>query len=650
MTRSLPKLLAGATLGLVLAVGGPAVAQPPDQSDQPPGVEVQTRGPVHEAYATPAEAISQPGRTIDKQPPELIEEQPPDQKPEGDVQWMPGYWAWDDGRNDYLWVSGFWRVPPPSRTWVPGGWHQVPEGWQWTSGFWTNAGQTQMEYLPPPPASVENGPAVPQASADQMYVPGNWYYVNYHYVWRPGVWVSHRPGWVWVPSHYRWTPVGYVFVDGYWDFELRERGILFSPVWIDRRVAYRAGWYYQPTYVVYDDSLYGALFVGHGGYYFGNYFEARYTTLGYRSWFSVSIGVGVGYRYDPLFAYYSVRYRSDPHWGPGIREVYAARYAGDLPRPPVTIVNNTTIVNNINNTTIINKYPNINKSTNVTNITNVNNTVVNINKVANNTTVNNTTVNNNAPRTLPKLTTVTPQQKQQFVLAAKEVHTAAQDRSKQEALLRTQGGPPKIGQAPKAAAVALPKTITSAATNPATAAIKQPPPPAVKPHVSTPVTSNPPPHADPFTKPGTGTGPGNTGRPGGTFTPGTGSGTTPKPGTTPGATPGTLPKLPTTPSTNPPPKPGTNPPANPPKTNPPATIPPPKTGTNPPKDNPPKQPGLTSTPGSFGTPAGFSNNSSHQPVGFQRPGGSPPPVAPPSQPRPSNGQRPSDKDKDKTDK
>lgn len=32
---------------------------------------------------------------------------PPDQKPEGDdVAWIPGYWAWDDERNDFLWVSG----------------------------------------------------------------------------------------------------------------------------------------------------------------------------------------------------------------------------------------------------------------------------------------------------------------------------------------------------------------------------------------------------------------------------------------------------------------------------------------------------------------------------------------------------------------
>ena len=43
-----------------------------------------------------------------------VPELPPANKPDGpDVQWVPGYWAWDDERQDFIWVSGFWRVPPP---------------------------------------------------------------------------------------------------------------------------------------------------------------------------------------------------------------------------------------------------------------------------------------------------------------------------------------------------------------------------------------------------------------------------------------------------------------------------------------------------------------------------------------------------------
>lgn len=54
---------------------------------------------------------------------EAIEEVPPEQKPTGDnVDWIPGYWAWDDERTDFLWVSGIWRSLPPGRQWVSGYW------------------------------------------------------------------------------------------------------------------------------------------------------------------------------------------------------------------------------------------------------------------------------------------------------------------------------------------------------------------------------------------------------------------------------------------------------------------------------------------------------------------------------------------------
>src|SRR5258707_6432736 len=98
----------------------PAAAQQAPTLD---GLEVQTRGPVHEGYAQPTDAAAQPLPAVPKEPPPPIAEQPPDQKPEGDnVQWIPGYWAWDADKNDYIWVSGFWRVPPPHRKWVPGHW------------------------------------------------------------------------------------------------------------------------------------------------------------------------------------------------------------------------------------------------------------------------------------------------------------------------------------------------------------------------------------------------------------------------------------------------------------------------------------------------------------------------------------------------
>jgi len=111
--------------------GGKQPDAQPDPNMQPAlpeGTEVLAKGPVHEAFATTAEAPA-PGPVVAKQPPDPVEELPPDQKPEGDnVQWIPGYWAWDEDGSQYIWVSGFWRQIPPGRAWVPGSWREAAAG------------------------------------------------------------------------------------------------------------------------------------------------------------------------------------------------------------------------------------------------------------------------------------------------------------------------------------------------------------------------------------------------------------------------------------------------------------------------------------------------------------------------------------------
>ena len=83
---SLRWMLTGAVLGLLFAA--------PVALSQTDGVEPQARGPIHEAFANSIDGAPGPGRVIDKEPPAPIEEVPADQKPEGQVEWMPGYWAW----------------------------------------------------------------------------------------------------------------------------------------------------------------------------------------------------------------------------------------------------------------------------------------------------------------------------------------------------------------------------------------------------------------------------------------------------------------------------------------------------------------------------------------------------------------------------
>src|SRR5947209_20548070 len=74
--------------------------QPPPLPDPPPlqeGVEVEARGPVHEAFAEPYTPRPEASPVVPQQPPDPVEEMPPDQRPEGaDVRWIPAYWAWDD--------------------------------------------------------------------------------------------------------------------------------------------------------------------------------------------------------------------------------------------------------------------------------------------------------------------------------------------------------------------------------------------------------------------------------------------------------------------------------------------------------------------------------------------------------------------------
>ena len=495
MTRT--ARLTAAWLPLVSA--GIVLAQfpQPQPPAAPDGIEVLARGPVHEAFAGTAEQPAA-GPVILKAPPDPVEELPPDQKPPGDdVQWMPGYWQWDEERADFIWISGFWRQPPPGRVWVPGAWRQAPGGFQWVQGFWNGIAPqqpqqlqqpAQIEYLPPPPVPLELAPSVPAPTATCFYVPGVWQWHARRFAWRPGYWVEHRPNWIWVPSHYRWTPAGCVFIDGYWDRPLADRGLLFAPVAFRPAVLVRPRFVYTPAYVVTDTSLYGSLFVRHGfsNYYFGDYYERRYVNAGYSAWCGVSLNVGrfavsVGRPapvYDPLWDYYSLTFRNDPRWQASVTGLYTGRYNGDFARPPRTLVQQNTVVKNV---------------TNITNVTNVN------------------TVNNNVMVT--KLTEVRPATRAAALQVvsqadrvreqqnARELRQLATQRQKLETGLVDRGRTvAKVTDQPQAVKLDLPKTATVRAQVPAAKA----PPELPKPVNSRPNRPDPPksiPPANPLRSP-----------------------------------------------------------------------------------------------------------------------------------------------------
>lgn len=319
-----------------------AFAAPPAPGPEPgdinAGVQVRTRGPVHEAFAETVTFDPQPGIIVPKTPPADIEELPPDQKPDGDnVAWIPGYWGWDDDDADFLWVSGTWRVLPDGRQWVSGYWAKSRQGVQWTSGYWADASLTEVEYLPEPPESVEAGPNVEAASADQIWLPGNWVWQQNRYSWRPGFWSAAQPNWVWIPSHYLWSPRGYVCVDGYWDRTIDRRGILFAPVSFGRNVYSQPGFAYSPVTVINLGVFSNHLFLrpNYGHYYFGDYYGANYASIGFSPWFSFNSS---RYGYDPFYAHQRWHHRNDNQWDRRLAADFARRRDNQDARPPRTFV------------------------------------------------------------------------------------------------------------------------------------------------------------------------------------------------------------------------------------------------------------------------------------------------------------------------
>jgi hypothetical protein len=314
-----------------------AVAVPPPPVAAAEGARVLTRGPVHEAFAETVTFDPLPGIVVQKAPPAAIEELPPEQRPEGaNVAWIPGYWAWDDERSDFLWVSGIWRDLPPGRQWVPGYWGQSGQGYQWTSGYWADAQVTNVAYLPEPPASVEAGPNVAAPSPDNIWLPGSWMWQQNRYAWRPGFWAAAQADWDWVPAHYVWAPGGYLFVDGYWDYSIGRRGVLFAPVYFPGGMYARAGFSYSPETVIDLGVFTNHLFLRpqYEHYYFGDYYAANYQAAGFYPSYSYNSS---RYGYDPIYAHDRWQHRQDGQWEHRIAAEFQNRRDHEEARPPRTL-------------------------------------------------------------------------------------------------------------------------------------------------------------------------------------------------------------------------------------------------------------------------------------------------------------------------
>ncbi len=104
-------LKSAASLALLLGVGGMAVAVPTTSS----------------AYIGISVRVPPPPLPYDDQPP----------IPGYGYIWTPGYWAWDQGYQDYYWVPGAWVLPPRvGYLWTPGWWGWDDGEYVFNPGYW----------------------------------------------------------------------------------------------------------------------------------------------------------------------------------------------------------------------------------------------------------------------------------------------------------------------------------------------------------------------------------------------------------------------------------------------------------------------------------------------------------------------------------
>jgi hypothetical protein len=328
--------LAALLIGLGTYSWNTAICVAEEAAADAQGAEVLTRGPVHEAFAGIVTFNPEPGVIVTKAPPVPIEEIPPGERPAGtNITWIPGYWAWDDERSDFLWVSGTWRALPPGRQWIAGYWGTVTDGYQWTSGYWADAAVEETTYLPKPPATVEDGPSTEAPSKDYGWTPGSWMYQQDRYAWSPGYWAQGRANWDWTPAHYVWTPRGYVYVGGFWDYSVERRGTVFAPVYFDSGVYSQPGYSYAPS-IALDLALFAEhLFLRprYNHYYFGDYYAPSYDQGGYYAAASYQ-----SYRngYDPIYAQQRWVNRNNQAWNQQAIANYQYRRANESARPPRT--------------------------------------------------------------------------------------------------------------------------------------------------------------------------------------------------------------------------------------------------------------------------------------------------------------------------
>ena len=210
--------------------------------------------PIHEAFVSKFTDIM-PNQPVSKRPPPPIQ-QSILQQPSDDAQWISGYWAWIDEDQDFAWVCGVWRRPPPQHVWIPGFWINQGENWVWAKGFWSPSKDLQYISKAPPQSIDDKVPNSP--GPNNFWIRGYWLYnqSTNNYSWLSGTWEKLNPQWILAPASYVWRPEGYVFVPMYWDFPLDERGNAYSCDSLNSPIIIQPELIIQSLYVCFPDHIF----------------------------------------------------------------------------------------------------------------------------------------------------------------------------------------------------------------------------------------------------------------------------------------------------------------------------------------------------------------------------------------------------------
>jgi hypothetical protein len=296
--------------GLLIAITGFARAQEPQTVEE---------GPVHEALVPPVTGVTAI-EAIETAPPALVTERVPEHQ-DPQAIWIPGYWAWEPEREDFLWVTGVWRRPPPGRHWVGGYWKQYDEGWVWARGFWSQVPEDQLTHvgIAPPDPPDDDVPTPP--TDNYFWLGGHWDFSveRSGFRWLYGHWERLDSNWVCVPGQWLWRPDSYVFVSAYWDWPFDLRGRWYGCVYVEP-VA-RVNCVYEPVTIVeplfvfrrlywyYPDYVY--FLYHHHHFHLGwwhDYFDVP-PWWGWRSWWSFP-----WHHHWHLWWWYTHPGYRHPHW------------------------------------------------------------------------------------------------------------------------------------------------------------------------------------------------------------------------------------------------------------------------------------------------------------------------------------------------